>query len=410
MTPGQVATTAVSHPRPGRVTQSGAALSADARLLAESGSCASRLYGQLVELAATGVPVALRLLGLRHRHALLRFYTACRNLRDAFVRSGVDPQHLELTLGAGSLPLLPAWRIRRSLLGNGILNVVFDTGLQDGATPASQSNAFWRDLWHLRSAPVRGACWPVVRSACTLLSPEEGHAVVPGCGLQAPEQSAWMRGELDVSAFADDQGRVDLADLAAAVAGIMEDADRMTDSASWATAAMQHDAWYNRRLAIVVAGIGDIAKRRGLDPERHRSLAELRQLLAAIRTLIESRSRASAMVHERLPSIAASNPSLHLPAGARESCWQQRWHTVLEQQAIHHRNLVVLSPWTLFPRGSADFRYANFLPLLAQADACEFQRNVSLASWTGSQMKLFHCRAWALNNGLMSCAVIADQP
>lgn len=315
-----------------------------------------------------------------------------------------------MTLVAGSLPLLPAWRMRRTLLGNGMLNVIYDAELQGGVEPTYRGKVFWRDLWQLRSERIRSVFWPTVRSACTLLSPEEGNAVVPGCGLQAPEQSAWMRAELDIAAYADDAGCVDLAKVAAAVAAIVDDADRVADTASWATAAMQHDAWYNRRLAIAVAGIGDVAKRRGLDPECHRSLAELRQLLSQIRALIESRSRASAMQHERLPSIAASNPCLHLPSGAREACWQQRWHAVLEQQAIHHRNLVVLSPWTLFPHGSGDFRYVNFLPLLAQADACEFRRSVSLASWTVPQLKLFHCRAWALNNARMSTAIIADQP
>lgn len=410
MTPGQAATTAVSHPLPGRVTPCGAALSANARQLAQSRSFALRLYDQLVELIRSGVPVALRVRGLEGGNALQRYYLACRGLRDAFAEAGVDPQRLELTLGAGSLPLLPAWRIRRTLLGNGVLNVLFDAGLEDGATSMGQRDALWRNLWHLRSARVRSSFWPTVRSACALLSPEDAHAVVPGCGLQAPEQSAWMRAELDVTVCAGDDGRIDLEALTASVAGLMEEADRVADTACWPTAVMQHDAWYNRRLAIVPVGIGEIAKRRNLDPDCHGSLTTLRQLLSGIRQVVESRSRAGALQHERLPSIAASDPCLHLPAGARETCWQQRWHTVLEQQAIHHRNLVVLSPWSLFPRGSADFRYANFLPLLAQADACEFERSESLVSWTAAQLKLFHCRALALNDGLMSSAVVADQP
>lgn len=410
MTPGQAATTAVSYRRPGRLKQCGASLSADARKLTRSGTLSARLHDQLVELVRSGVPVALRVHGLDGCDALRRYYDACRDLRDTFARSGIDPRLLELTLDAGSLPLCTAWRVRRYLLGNGIVNVTFSAAPQHGAKPTSHADTIWHDLWHLRSTPVRSAFWPTVRSACKLLSPEQGTGIVPGCGLQAPDQSAWVRAELDLRAFADGAGCVDVAEMTAAVASLMDEADDAIDTASWATSAMQHDAWYSRRLAIVPVGIGDIAKRRGLDPERHRSLASMRELLSAIRLAVKSRSRMSAMRHERLPSLTASNPCLHLPAGARESCWEQRWHTALERQALRHRNLLALSPWSLFPRGSADFRYANFLPLLTYADACEFRRTVSLATWTVRQLKLFHCRAWALNNAVMSSAIIADQP
>ena len=220
MTPGQAATRAVSHPRPGRVTRCGVALSADARRLVRPGSFASRLHGQLVELVRSGVPVALRLDGLGGRYALHRFHAACAALRDRFANAGVEPQLLEVTLDASALPLLPAWRIRRTLLGNGILNIIFDPMPQDGATPMERGDAFWRDLWQLRSEPLRTVCWPTVRSACTLLSPERGNAVVPRCGLQAPEQSAWVRAELDVATFANAAGQIDRAALTAAVAGV----------------------------------------------------------------------------------------------------------------------------------------------------------------------------------------------
>ena len=410
MTPGRAASTVVAHPRPCRVTHCGVALSADAGQLAEPGPFALRLCGQLAELARSGMSVALRFRGLEGNDALRRFHDACRCLRDALARSAVDTRRLEITIAAGSLPLLPAWRIRRTLLGDGTLNVIFEAVREDGVEPRNQGDAFWRDLWHLRSKPVCSVFWPTVRSACALLSPEAANAVLPGCGLQAPEQSAWVRAELDVTALADEDGRVDYAALDTAVADIMDEADCVSDASGWPTAAMQHDAWYNRRLAVVPVGIGDIAKRRRLDPECHRSLAALRQLLAEIRALVEARSRENANEHERLPSISASNPCLHLPDSARESCWQQRWQTALERQATRHRNVLVVSPWSFFPRQNADFRYANFLPLLAQADACEFRRNTSLASWTASQLKLFHCRAWALNNALTSSAVIADQP
>lgn len=409
MTPGQAVSRAVWPERQRRLKQCGVSLCAGAAMTAQHGTGSARLHGQLVELVRTGIPVALRITGLCGGTAVHDFYRTCLGLGTAFSRAGIDPRVLELTIDAAAMPLPAAWNIRRAILGNGILNVMFDAISAGSVSPANRSNAFWQDLWRLRSAPVRSAFCPDVRSACKLLSPEQGTGVVPVVGLQAPEQSAWLRAELNLTLLADAGGDIDTPTLATAIAKIMDEADSVYDTASWATSKMQHDGWYNHRLAIVPVGIGGVAKLRGLDPERHASLAELRKLLATVRRLAEAQSRTRARHHERLPSIAASNPCLHLPAGARESCWQRHWHAALERHALRHRNLIVLSPWSLFPSGDADFQYANFLPLLAEADACEFERGLSLDSWTVPQLKLFHCRAWALNNAVPSTAVIADQ-
>ena len=410
MSPGQAVTRAVAPHRHHRLQRCGVSLCAAAGRLAEPGPGALRLHGQLVELARAGTPVALRLFGLAGPDAAHLFYAACQGLRNACSRSGIDPRTLELTLDAGAMPLLAAWNVRRAVLGDGVLNLMFDAAWIRKVPPTDHSNAFWEELGQLRSAPVRTTFWPNVRSACSLLAPEAGVGIIPGYGLQAPEQSAWVRADVNLTTFADSDGYVDMNALTKAVGRVMDEADSIYETASWPTSKMRHDAWYNRRLAIVPSGIGDLAKLRGLDPERHESLAEMRCLLAGLRLAVEAQSRIRAGRHERLPSIAASNPCLHLPDGARESCWQRQWHAALERHALGHRNLLVLSPWSLFPTGNADFRYANFLPLLVQADACEFQRHVSLDSWTVPQLKVFHCRAWALNNAGLSTTVIADQP
>lgn len=326
-----------------------------------------------------------------------QFHDLCNGLRGACRRAGVGPARMEITIAAGSMPLLAAWHIRRALLGGGRLNVVFEAPGCDDAPLAHRGIGFWHDLWRLRAAPVRTAFWPIVRSACALLAPERAGSVIPGCGLQAPDQSAWLRAEIDLAVLADENGEVDMAALDDVVADIVDEADGVFEATAWTTSKLEHDAWYNRRLAIVPVGIGDIIAMRRLDPERHSSLAEMRRLLARIRKTVVSQSRQRAIRQERLPSIAAGNPCLRLPSGARESCWQRHWHAALERHALRHRNLLVLSPWSLFPSGNADFRYANFLPLLAEADACEFRRHLSLKSWTAVQLKLFHCRARALN-------------
>lgn len=410
MTPGQTASSAVLPAPQSRLHRCGVAFGVDAAKLMRSGPCTARLHDRLTELARAGTPVALRVHHLHGPGSVHRFFGTCRGIREAFGQAGVDPRLLDVTVAAGSIPLRTAWLVRRTVLGDGWLNVSFDARSLHTLSRRRSAGAFWRDLWRLRTARLRSTFWPTVRSACTLLSPEHGTGVVPACGLQAPEQSAWLRAEFDLAKFADADGHVDLAALAASIAGVMDEADSIYDTTSWPTSKMQHDAWYNRRLAIVPVGIGDIASRRRLDPECHDSLAALRKLLASIRQIVTMHSRQRAMRHERLPSIAASNPRLHLPAGARQSAWQRHWHAALERHALRHRNLLVLSPWSLFPRDDADFRYANFLPLMAQADACEFRRSLSLHSWTMPELKLFHCRAGALNNAVLSSAIVADRP
>lgn len=398
MTPGHTATTAATPARRRRLHQCGVSLRVDAERLLRSGASARRIHGQATELVAGGTAVAVRIDVPARACALRYFHDICLGYRGAFHRAGVDPARLEVTIAAGSMPLPAAWQIRRTLLGRATLNVSFDACHGDDAERRPYGDVFWHDLWRLRDAPVRTAFWPTVRSACALLSAEHAGVVVPGCGLQAPEQSAWLRAEIDVAAFADDDGNVDMPALESDVAHVVNEADGAYAVATWTTSQLEHDAWFNRRLAIVPVGLGDVAAKRGLDPERHLSLAAMRRLVAGIRRAVMKQSRQRATGQQQLPSIAAGNPCLRLPAGVRESGWQHQWRAAIERHALGHRNLLVLSPWSLFPRGTADFRYANFLPLLAEADACEFRRQLSLAPWTARQMKLFHCRARALND------------
>ena len=401
---------AAALPRPKCMRQSGVTLVANGGQLIGSPACTARLAGQLTGLAAARLPVALRIAGFDAGSAPEQFYFVLRELRDAISTAGLDSRSLEVTIAAGSMPLRVAWQVRRTLLGDGVLNVVLDAATISAAGNRSNANAFWEDLWQLRMRPVRSVFWPVVRSACTLLSPEAATDVVPETGLQAPAQTAWLRRVFDLRDFTDDRGHVSLPRLTRAMAHFIEQAELRYDTETWPTSAMQYDAWSNRRLAIVMAGIGDVVRRQGLDPDRHETLATLGRLLRKVRRAIGGYSRTLASRNERLPSIAATDPCLHLKNKARESCWQRRWNDALERHALRHRNLLVVSPWSLFPDDDADFRFANLLPLLAEADACEFRRCQSLQTWSKRQLQLFHCRAWALNNTVLRSMVVAEEP
>ncbi len=75
---------------------------------------------------------------------------------------------------------------------------------------------------------------------------------------------------------------------------------------------------------------------------------------------------------------------------------------------MRHRNLLVISPWSLFPTDArADYEYAELLPLLRHADACAFRRNMSIRHWKFNQFKHFHQRARAILKQRIATSQIA---
>jgi hypothetical protein len=77
--------------------------------------------------------------------------------------------------------------------------------------------------------------------------------------------------------------------------------------------------------------------------------------------------------------------------------WQKRWRKALDFAAIRHRNLLAMSPWSVFPTGEpADSRYSDLLPLLEFADACAFPAPPCLRGWNTNEYKHFHRHAWAV--------------
>ena len=179
--------------------------------------------------------------------------------------------------------------------------------------------------------------------------------------------------------------------------------------ARWPTAAMRHDAWMNRRLAIQLDGLGDYALRLGLDPARHDSLQSLRQVLLNVRRVLRQESQRVAKSTEILPAIDLTNPARGLGAGPQKDGWEQRWLRAVDRSGVRHRNLLVLSPWSLFPSGDAAAHYRNLTPLLRLADACVFRERPSLAHWNINEFKHFHQGVWAQTRHLESNALVAER-
>ena len=268
----------------------------------------------------------------------------------------------------------------------------------------------WRALWDLRAEPrVRTAFADRIMPQCPLLSTERGRAVVSPIGLQAPADSAWVCMGIDLARFMRPRGALDEQALKQCVETCVDVGERLHDSLAWPTADLQHDAWLNRRLAIVPSGFGDLLRSRGMEPSDHDSLRYLNKLLLRLRMSAQSRSRSIAMRSGPLPAIGLSDPSHALPGGSVREDWHRRWREAVRATLVRHRNLLVLSPWSLFPSDArADYEYAELLPLLRHADACAFNRNMSIRHWNFNQFKHFHQRARAVLKQRAATSQIAE--
>ena len=269
----------------------------------------------------------------------------------------------------------------------------------------------WGALWELRSEPgVNTAFAERVMPQCPLLSVERGRAIVSPIGLQAPADSAWVCMGIDLVCFVRQDGVIDEPGLKRCLETCVDVGELLHDALTWPTADMQHDAWLNRRLAIVLSGFGDLLRIRGMAPADHASLRYLNQLLLWLRMNAQSRSRAIAMRAEPLPAISLSDPSHTLPRGSIREDWRRRWREAVRATLVRHRNLLVISPWSLFPSDvRADYEYAELLPLLRHSDACAFQRNVSIDHWNFNQFKRFHQRARAVLKQRVATSQIAER-
>ena len=290
----------------------------------------------------------------------------------------------------------------------------------DSEVPAAQNyvllgdvdhgDRLWRALWELCAAPgVYTAFAERVMPQCPLLSAERGRAIVSPIGLQAPAHSAWVCMGIDLARFLGRDGEVDEPALKRCLEACVDIGESLHDTLAWPSADMQHDAWLNRRLAIVLSGFGDLLRKKGMAPADHASLRYLNQLLLWLRMNAQSRSRALATQGEPLPAISLSDPSHALPRGSIQEDWRRRWREAVRATLVRHRNLLVISPWSLFPRAArADYEYAELLPLLRHSDACSFNRNIGIDHWNFSQFKHFHQRARAVLKQRLATSQIAE--
>jgi len=373
----------------------GASLKIHAIETLASGAAALRMREQVFDLLAQHLPVAVTVANLGDaRLAETMFAAICAILRSALDDARADSGCLSIAIDASTLLPQQVWMRRCEALGPGPVYLLLGSAQTPPASDVQlrcRQDEFWLQCWQLRdSGHVRMALAPQIFSPCPLLAPEMASGILPPFGLQVPPGTAWIPLQVDLIDFANAAGELDVAALHAALRRCIELGDSMHDRCDWPTAAMRHDAWLNRRLAISVRGIGDLAVRRGLDPGCFFALQNLAKVLQDIRSVVKDYSR-------QLAALLEPPAALHLADTGHDPNWRQRWQTALQFAATRHRNLLALSPWAVFPStGTVDSRYSDLLPLLDYADLCAFPEPPCMREWNISKFKHFHHRAWAV--------------
>jgi hypothetical protein len=379
----------------------GAALVVDSSIGLGAGVAAAQLHEHAFSILATGTRLSVAIAGLDTTAAPAdAVHGVLRTLKAAAGDAAVSPDTIEIAIDASALTPASVWAIRQEVLGSGPVYLIADGAKmnpEEGWSARERCDQFWLQLWQLRDVQsIRSAYASVVSSPCPLLSAESATTVPPGCEVQVPEGSAWLPLHLDLTHFASASGCVDEPALEKALHCSVDLGDALIDLIEWPTAMTRHDAWLNRRLAITVSGLGDLARRRRLDPTLHRSVDTLRELLQWVRQTLQARSGQLARLTGHVPALDLQDPGPLFAGAESHDDWRARWNHALEKGAVRNRNLTVLSPWSVFPTNAPpDMQFADLLPVIAAADACAFNRSTSLEAWNLNEFKSFHQRAWA---------------
>lgn len=327
--------------------------------------------------------------------------------------SGHSGERVGISIHARQIPLQAFQVFTDTVPGGGPRYVLLDDSQM---TPPGdkqlhgKSDKTWSLLWRNRKspAPLRPAYGAMIRTACPLLVDEVAASVLPVHGIQVPADSAWMPIGLSLPRFADAAGEISWDRLLPALAGGVDLADKFMERLHWPHSSQQTDARLNRRLAISVTGLGDVVLRRGLDPQDLDTLRWLTAIITRIRKKLWHCSGELARINGCLPALHKNDPSSGWDDSTHRENWRHVWQRALQQSAVRHRNMLVLSPYTVLP--SADncaVAYTDLLPAIASADAWSFADVPQTQFWNLSEYISFHRRAWAVIQGRKTGTLVA---
>jgi len=371
--------------------------------LAQSDMATEHFLRHVAALIHDGVPITLSLRELGSGDSGIQVLEDfCSRLCSALGANKALMSGIGLSLHSHQIPLQAYFLISRTLLGCGPRYVILDS-LQmqhhDQVRVQEETDRNWSFLWRQRNSetsliPAYGAG---IRTGCPLLGDEAAEAVLPLHGTQVPAGSAWLPIGLHLSRFADDNGQICWPRLQTAVDGCIDLGDQLLDVLSWPTPRQRSDAWLNRRLCILLTGVGELVQKRGMDPADLKSLRWVDETILRVRKALWGRSHVIAGRSGLLPALVRSDPSGGLCDHSHRQDWQRRWRLALVNSAVRHRNLLVMSPYSVLPEeGDDQARFTDLLPVLAHADAYAFAGKPPLNDWNIKDFMRFHSRAWAV--------------
>ena len=392
----------------------GAPMQLSVRKLLQSGTRSAAAIKGIRTLLRDHIPLTLSLSDLGSGDAaidvLQRF---CDFLQSEIANEQRRGENIGICVRSLELPLQAFQAIAESIPGGGPRYVLLD-GLQmaqhSDFRMESDTDRNWSCLWRNRmaSAALKPAYGVTVRTACPLLADESTASVLPVHGIQVPADSAWLPVSLALPQFANDAGDLEWHRLLRALVSGVELLDRVMGRLQWSQPRQQADARLNRRLGISITGLGDLVARRGLDPQDLDALRWLSAIVVRIREIVWQRSSQMARIDGCLPALCGSDPSSHWDDGAHRESWRHHWRIALEKSAVRHRNMLILSPYSVLPSTRVcDASYTDLLPVIANADAWSFADVPNFRGWSLEQYKSFHRRAWAVIQGCKTGTLVA---
>ena len=396
------------------ITAGGADLQVWPRELERSETATEHLMRRLGAFVHDGLPVTLSIRELGPDDAAIELLEKlCLSIRRYLGADKALLSRIGLSLHSHQVPLQAYLLISRTLLGDGPRYVIMDSlqmQYHKQSRVQEETERNWLFLWRQRG--LHNAVMPAygagVRTGCPLLGDEASEAVLPKYGVQVPAGSAWLPIALHLPAFADSAGQITWPELHAALEACVDLGDQLLDVLSWVAPCQRSDAWLNRRLAIVVTGIGELVQSRGNDPACLKCLQWVEEIVARVRKTLWDRSHVVAGQTGLLPALARSDPSGGLCDHSHRQDWQRRWRLALASSAVRNRNLLVMSPYSVLPGEDEDTAaFADLLPVLSYADAYSFAGPATLGGWNIRDFRRFHTRAWAVMQRRNACSLVA---
>jgi hypothetical protein len=295
------------------------------------------------------------------------------SLPQALSRYGLEPARLTLSALADHPGISRLVGLRRcSLLGRPRVILRLPDPLMlalrggtAGESPAwpGDPTRYWQALTELawRQPGIRLVLEHTTRPTCTLAGGERGNTVLPVSQFEVRADTAWLTLAIRLDALDHRSAQRQLRhELRRLLRSALRLADNLVDQIDWATPDLAQDALVNRRLAVHITGFGDLVDRWGLDPADFPTVDLVVRAVRLLRRLMLRESNALARERGAFPGLELRG----LASSLTRSFGDAQASRLLRQAGLRHRHLLVLSPYSVFPRHTARRQLATYLHLL----------------------------------------------